>query len=164
MLEAFAALEPGRTGRAELTRVAHERGWTGVRLDLPLALRFAPLLARVLERVVLVWTVDAGHCRVSLFESDGTVVEAARPDQLEGLVRAFRATQPGPDIEGRLELGGRLGSGTWLLPLCSACRTPCPGRRGLGGRRRPSGVSGGFGGSGGSGPRGTCSTSRPGSG
>lgn len=106
MLEAFAALEPGRTGRAELTRVAHERGWTGVRLDLPLALRFAPLLARVLERVVLVWTVDAGHCRVSLFESDGTVVEAARPDQLEGLVRAFRATQPGPDIEGRLELGG----------------------------------------------------------
>ncbi len=92
MLEAFAALEPGRSGRAELTRVAHERGWTGVRLDLPLALRFAPLLARVLKRVVLVWTVDADHCRVSLFEPSGGVVEATdRADQVAELVRVFRA-------------------------------------------------------------------------
>lgn len=90
MLEAFAALEPGR---AELTRVAHERGWTGVRLDLPLALRFAPLLARTLSRSVLVWTVDADHCRVSLFDPGGGVVEAARPDQAAELVQAFRAAQ-----------------------------------------------------------------------
>jgi hypothetical protein len=104
VLEAFAALEPGR---AELTRAAHERGWTGVRLDLPLALRFAPRLARVLERVVLVWTVDTDHCRVSLFDPAGGMVEAARPDQVAELVRAFRAARPEYDSGvGLVEWGG----------------------------------------------------------
>jgi len=104
VVEAFAALEPGR---AELTGVAHERGWTGVRLDLPLALRFAPRLARVLERVVLVWTVDTDDCRVSLFDPAGGMVEAARPDQVADLVRAFRAARPEYDSGvGLVEWGG----------------------------------------------------------
>lgn len=89
VIDALTTLAPSWSDR---TGIQHSQSWTTVALDRQAAGRFAPLLARLLRRGVLVWTVDSEHCRVSLFRADGDVVGAVddpRPDQVDELARAF---------------------------------------------------------------------------
>jgi hypothetical protein len=88
--DALTTLAPGWPDSAA---TAHAQGWTTVPLDAQAAGRFAPLLARMLQRGVLVWTVDSEHCRVSLFRTNGEVVEAVdHPDQVAALRKVFEQT------------------------------------------------------------------------
>ncbi|GAA5011026.1 hypothetical protein [Actinopolymorpha pittospori] len=88
--DALTTLAPGWPDGAA---TAHAQGWTTVPLDAQAAGRFAPLLARMLRRGVLVWTVDSEHCRVSLFRTNGEVAEAAdHPDQVAALREVFEQT------------------------------------------------------------------------
>lgn len=88
--DGLATLAPGWPDSAA---TAHPDGWTTVPLDPQAAGRFAPLLARMLGRGVLVWTVDSEHFRVALFRPSGDVVEAVdHPDQLAELRKVFEQT------------------------------------------------------------------------
>lgn len=88
------------------TGMVHARGWTSVRLDRGAAVRVASLLARRLERSVLIWTVDAHRCGVSFFLPNGDVVEATadRADQVAELARLVRSDHvPNGDGEAATE-------------------------------------------------------------
>lgn len=87
VIDALTTLAPGWSDR---TGIEHAQGWTTVPMEPRTASQFAPLLANLLGRGVLVWTVDAEHCRVSLHRANGSVVDAVdRPDQVDELARAF---------------------------------------------------------------------------
>jgi hypothetical protein len=71
--------------------IEHAQGWTTIPMDQQAAARFAPLLADLMGRGVLVWTVDAERCVATLVRANGETVEATdRPDQVNELTRAFR--------------------------------------------------------------------------
>jgi hypothetical protein len=87
VIDALTTLAPGWSDR---TGIQHAQAWTTVPMEPRAAGQFAPLLANLLGRGVLVWTVDSEQCRVSLHRTNGSVVEAVdRPDQVDALARAF---------------------------------------------------------------------------
>jgi hypothetical protein len=101
VIDALTTLAPGWSDR---TGIEHVRAWTTVPMDPRAARQFAPLLANLLGRGVLVWTVDAEHCRASLYRANGSVVEAVdRPDQVDALARAFQETHLLVSAEGEAD-------------------------------------------------------------
>jgi hypothetical protein len=90
VIDALTTLAPGWSDR---TGIEHAQGWTTVPMEPRTASRFAPLLANLLGRGVLVWTVDSEHCRVSLHRANGSAVEAVDArDQVDALAKAFGET------------------------------------------------------------------------
>lgn len=89
VIDALTTLAPGWTDRSGTEQ---SQGWTTVSLERQAAGRFAPLLAQLLGRGVLVWTVDSEHCQVSLVRANGDVIGAVddRPDQVDLFAEDFR--------------------------------------------------------------------------